>query len=212
MKGGPGPHGPRSYVRQRKPEPMPLPAPSVDRKLLHTRTITCQGYERADGLWEIDGWMTDVKTYGFPNRDRGHIAAGEPLHGMGLRITYDERMTIVDAVAVTDFSPFRVCPAITPAFKGLIGMRMTPGFTKAVKDKFGGVNGCVHLVELLGPIATTAFQTIAGKRFAKMTDRPRTEVKVKPPVIDTCHAWDSRGEIVRREFPQFYAGAESTTA
>ena len=185
---------------------MPLPAATADRQLLHTRTVKCEGYERDDGLWEVDAWMTDIKSYGFPNQDRGDVPVGEPLHGMGIRITYDERMMIIDAVAVTDFSPFRICPNITPTFKGLAGLRMTPGFTKAVKEKFGGVNGCVHLVELLGPIATTAFQTIAGKRFAKMSERPRSELKVKPPLLDTCHAWDVKGEIVEREFPQFYTG------
>jgi len=187
---------------------MPLPPAVAERKLLHTRTVKCEGYERADGLWEVDGWMTDIKSYSFPNRDRGEVPVGEPLHGMGLRITYDERMTIHDAVAVTDFSPFRICPDITPTFKGLVGLRMTPGFTKTVKDKFGGVQGCVHLVELLGPIATTAFQTIAGKRFAKLTES-RKEIKVKPPLIDTCHAWDARGPIVEREMPQFFTGPKT---
>ena len=186
---------------------MPLPTPTAERKHLHTRTVTCQGFERTDGLWEIDAWLTDVKSYSFPNRDRGEVPVGEPLHGMGFRITYDDRMTIIDAVAVTDFSPFRICPNITPTFKDLVGLRMTPGFTKAVKEKFGGVQGCVHLVELLGPIATTAFQTIAGKRFAKMSES-RHAVKIRPPLIDTCHAWDARGPIVEREFPQFFEGGK----
>ncbi len=189
---------------------MPLPVATTERKLLHTRTITCEGYERADGHWDIDAWMTDIKSYSFPNRDRGQVPVGEPLHGMGFRITYDDRMTIIDAVAVTDFSPFRICPNITPTFKDLVGLRMTPGFTKTVKEKFGGIKGCVHLVELLGPIATTAFQTIAGKRFAKMSEAPRREIKIKPPLIDTCHAWDATGPIVQREFPQFFAGGEKT--
>ena len=187
---------------------MPLPTAATARKLLHTRTVKCEGFEREDGLWEIDAWMTDIKSYSFPNRDRGQVPVGEPLHGMGFRITYDDRMTIIDAVAVTDFSPFRICPDITPTFKYLVGMRMTPGFTRMVKEKFGSVRGCVHLVELLGPIATTAFQTIAGKRFAKMSESLRSEIKIKPPLIDTCHAWDATGEIVEREFPQFYTGAE----
>ena len=49
---------------------MPLPAPTSERKLLHTRTITCQGYERADGKWDIDGWINDIKTYDVANIER----------------------------------------------------------------------------------------------------------------------------------------------
>ena len=93
---------------------MPLPAPTEDRELLHTRTIECRGYLRADGMWDIDGWMTDIKTYNFPNHDRIEIKAGEPLHGMGLRLTVDDTLTIRDCVAVTDFSPFTLCGNITP--------------------------------------------------------------------------------------------------
>jgi len=41
-----------------------------------------------------------------------------------------------------------------------------------------------------------------------MSESLRSEIKIKPPLIDTCHAWDATGEIVEREFPQFYTGAE----
>jgi hypothetical protein len=190
---------------------MPLPASPVPRKKLHTRTVVCDGYEREDGLWDVDGWMTDVKTFAFDNKDRGQIQPGEPLHGMGIRITFDETMTIRDAVAVTDFSPFRICPNITPKFKELIGMRMVPGFSRAVKEKFGGTKGCTHLMELMGPIATTAFQTSAGKRWAQLR-KDQKQTTVKPPIMDSCHAWASDNVIVEREFPQFYTGPKKEAA
>ena len=44
---------------------MPLPKNDIDRELLHVRNIQCKGYKRSDGLWEIDGWLTDIKTYEF---------------------------------------------------------------------------------------------------------------------------------------------------
>lgn len=89
---------------------MPLPDAAIDRTLLHTRTITCEGYERADGLWDIDGWMTDVKTYDVPNLDRNGIPAGVPVHGMGLRMTIDTDLIIRDIVAVQDFTPSACAP------------------------------------------------------------------------------------------------------
>jgi hypothetical protein len=183
--------------------PMPFPASSVERKLLHTRSIKIEGFERADGLFDIEGWMTDVKAYSFPNRERGEIKAGEPLHGMGVRITLDESMTIQDAVAVTDFSPFRVCPDITPNFKRLIGLKIKAGLNNAVKERLGGVQGCTHLVELMGPIATTAFQTMVAKRFAKMSTEAKQDTSRPPALIDTCHAWSAEGELVGRDYPKF---------
>ncbi len=182
---------------------MPLPASPVDRKLFHTRRIVVEGFERADGLWDIDAWLTDIKSYAFPNRDRGEIKAGEPLHGMGLRVTFDNDMTIRDAVAVTDFSPFRICGDITPAFKKLVGLSMRPGFTRAVKENLGGVKGCTHLVELLGPIATTAFQTTAARRFERIVNQTADERRQRPHLLDSCHSWAADGPIVAREYPVF---------
>src|SRR5688572_15391351 len=137
---------------------MPLPPGSPERKRLHTRHIVCEGYERADGLYEIDGWITDVRGYPMLNRDRGTIPAGEPLHGMGLRLTIDGEYLIHDCVAVTDFAPMRVCAQATPNFKRLIGLKMVGGFTKKVQGAVGGVEGCTHLIDLLKPMAVTAFQ------------------------------------------------------
>ena len=185
---------------------MPLPAPTEDRELLHTRTIECRGYLRADGMWDIDGWMTDIKTYNFPNHDRIEIKAGEPLHGMGLRLTVDDTLTIRDCVAVTDFSPFTLCGNITPNFKALIGLRITQGLTKNVQERLGGTQGCTHLVELIKPIATTAFQTLVGKRMGKLSAALKSGPIKRPPILDTCHAWAQDGDIVKREFPDHYTG------
>ena len=40
---------------------MPLTNPAP-RKLMHTRAIDCKGYERADGLWDIEAHLVDTKT------------------------------------------------------------------------------------------------------------------------------------------------------
>lgn len=189
---------------------MALPPASVERKLLHTRTIVVEGHERADGLFDIDAWLTDTKTYGFPNRDRGEIKPGEPLHGMGLRLTVDLEMTIRDCVAVTDFSPFRICSDITPVFKKLIGVKISTGFTRVTKELFGGVHGCTHLVELLGPAATTAFQTMSTKFFEKLNQTKPEDRQQPPRLIGSCHTWASNGPIVEREYPKFFTGPRKT--
>jgi len=186
---------------------MPLPDSEVKRELRHRRTIECTGYERDDGLWDIDGWLKDIKTYDFSNKDRGEVKAGEPLHGMGIRVTIDENMTIHNIVAVTDYSPFSICGNITTNFKKLEGLRIGRGFNKAVRELLGGVGGCTHLVDLLGPIATTAFQTLVAKRMGKLRRILASQDRSKPPpVLNTCHAWASDSAVVKREFPNFYSG------
>ena len=184
---------------------MPL-SPPADREPLHRRLIDCRGYRRKDGLWDVEGHLVDTKTYSFPNHDRGQIHAGEPLHEMWVRLTIDDDMVVQDIEAVTDHGPYRVCPDATSKFADLRGLRIAPGWNQAVKQRLGGVNGCTHLVELLGPVATVAYQTLVSLRMKKLDAMP---VERKPPVIDSCHAYRSDGEVVHRRWPKFYTGTKA---
>ncbi len=191
---------------------MPLSAPAA-RERLHTRQIECQGFQRTDGLWDIEAHMTDRKTYSFPSDERGEVTAGTPIHDMWVRVTLDDDFHIRAIEAVTDASPYQLCPAITPNFQRLVGLRIGPGFNTRVRERLGGVEGCTHLVELMGPLATTAFQTIfsakhreqreRGNRREKAPDQPRK----RPRLIDTCHAFASDSPVTKRNWPEFYTGS-----
>ncbi len=44
---------------------MPLSADSPSRIRKHTRSVRFEGYARADGLWDIEAHLTDVKPDGY---------------------------------------------------------------------------------------------------------------------------------------------------
>lgn len=185
---------------------MPLPAPPA-RALLHTRTIRCEGYRRDDGLWDIDGWMTDTKSYDFTSTDRGEVKAGVPVHGMGLRLTVDSKLTILGVDAAMDHTPFTMCPSIVPNFQRLVGLNMGKGFHAAVRAALGGVEGCVHLVDLLRPMATTAYQLLSPTAYKAFKDGEARGDSARPFFIDQCHAWRADGDVTRAQFPSRYTGA-----
>lgn len=179
---------------------MPLPAP-VERDHIHTRTIVCQGYRRNDGLWDIEAQLEDVRTYGVDSDYRGRIEAGEPVHRLALRITLDIEFVIHDVVAVSDYVPAATCTTVTDGMKKLIGLRIASGWMKQVRERVGGVLGCTHLIELLGPIGTTAYQTmhVAVEEHNRSKPEP-----AKPRVIDSCVTWAADGEQVKKRWPQYY--------
>lgn len=177
---------------------MPL-SPPAPRDHIHNRDITLKGYKRADGMWDIEAHLTDTKTYGFPNRERGSIEAGEPIHDMWLRLTLDDNMLIHEVEAATDYSPFGICPKITPDFKKLAGLTIGPGWTREARKRVGGVHGCTHLFELLGPMATVAYQTRVRK--TNQIDSGK-----KPGHLDSCHALATDGQVVKDNYPEFYVG------
>ncbi len=200
---------------------MPL-SPPIGRQHLHTRRVVCQGFFRDDGLWDIEGRITDEKTYEHANEWRGALKPGDFVHDMSIRLTIDHRFTIVDVDAVTDKSPYRMCGDIAPDFRKLIGLRIGGGFHRAVRERLGGVHGCTHIVELLGPVATTAFQTVSSGKARELNRAHRAKMGAHPPeaeiagkprrkpyVIDTCHAWAADGAVVKRWAPDFYTGPDA---
>lgn len=189
---------------------MPLSKPA-EREHIHTREVHCTGYRRADGLWDVEGHLTDVKTYAFTNSERGSVTPGEPIHEMWIRLTVDDDLHIHDVEAVTEFSPFGICKDIAPNFKRLIGVSIGTGWRRAVNQRLGGVEGCTHIVEMLGPVATTAFQTIFPLKRKDSPEGPAADNK-PPRLLNTCHAFRSDGPKVKEFWPDHYTGPASDEA
>ena len=144
--------------------PVPIPTPVLARERVHTRTITLDGYARDDELFDIEGEIIDVKTYDFPNEERGVIHANEPLHHMKLRIAINSDLEIVEAAAETLAAPYAICPSATIAFDNLIGLTIGAGWRSKLRNAIGGITGCTHITELMGPVATVAIQTVYGEK------------------------------------------------
>ena len=136
---------------------MPLPAPAMPRRHIHTRRIVCEAFEREDGLWDVEGNMIDTKTY---DTDRGK--AGQPLHNMWIRLTLDEQFVIRDVASAMDAFPQAVCPFAVDPMKQLIGIKIGAGWQGEIRKRIGGALGCTHLRELLAPMATTAMQAMGS--------------------------------------------------
>jgi len=175
----------------------PLSPPKSPRDRLHQRRITLEGYKRNDGLWDIEGHLTDVKDYDFGHVTKLH-PAGEPVHDMWMRITVDASMVITDAEAFMAARPYQgECERITPEYKNLIGLRIAPGFTNSVRKVLGGTRGCAHLTEMVSALATVAFQTMANE----MNEHSES---VQPSHLDRCHALRTDGSVVQHYYPKWF--------
>jgi hypothetical protein len=177
---------------------MPLTPSTAPRERLHIRDIEVRGYHRADGLYDIEGHLTDVKSRDL-TLTAGIRKAGEPVHEMWVRISIDKRLNIVDAEAITDAGPYPGnCELITPDYKQLVGLSLLPGFTTKVREMFRGAHGCTHITELIGSVATAAYQTLAGE-----VSQPE---HMKPFQLDKCHALMSDGPVVAQYYARWYTG------
>jgi DUF2889 family protein len=173
----------------------------VTRETLHARSITITGYRRSDGLFEVEGRLLDTKPVDFrPPSDERVVKAGEAIHHMGVRIVYDDDMTVHDVIAVADAVPYGDCHGGPATLKSLIGLRMSSGWSSEVKRRLSGAASCVHLAGLMVPMAATAFQSMTVHRLWQAEQAG----KVSAPKMDSCLAYSRHGELVRRRWPAFY--------
>jgi len=177
------------------------------RTRLHTRTITLEGYQREDGLFDIEAEIIDRKAHGFSTIDRT-VEPGTPLHHMNVRLTVNDALEIVAAEAHTTHGPFTICSGGADSFGRLVGLTIRPGFLKSANERLGGIVGCTHIRELLQQLGTVAMQTFYPIR-AKT--RPR-EPDAPPRLLNTCHAYASDNSVIQRSYPAYYTGPATPEA
>ena len=146
-------------------------SPPTPREEVHNRRISCDGFVREDGLYDIEAEITDNKTYAFPTSFRGDVTPDSFVHHMKVRVTINPELEVVAAEAVTVAGPYAVCPTANDVFDSLVGLTIGPGWRRRVTAAIGGRHGCTHITELMGTIGTIAFQTRYGEEARKRRAR-----------------------------------------
>lgn len=182
---------------------MSLPEVNINRKPLHTRTITVNTFARDDGMFDLEAELIDVKAYDFNLRSGEVHKTGKPVHHMNMRITIDREFTIKDAVASYGAAPYgQHCSSISPAYGKLVGLNLMRNFRNEVRKLFHKVNGCTHMTELTYVLPTVAVQTMAGQNPGDPTNaHDKTK---KPFQLDGCHALRVDGPVAKKFYPIWY--------
>ena len=180
---------------------MPLPA-SVDRELIHTRSLNIRIFRRPDGLWDVDGQLIDVKPFAYFMLD-GTREAEQPIHDMSLRLTIDRDLEVREAVAHMDQGAHSICDRITPDYGMLAGLRIGPGWIRQARERLGGISGCTHLNEMLGQMATAALQAMWSELEAEQV-AATGRYELSEGVINSCHTYRQDSGYVETYFPEHY--------
>ncbi len=189
-------------------EPKRLP-PEPDGQLIHHRTYDVEAYREDDGRrLRLRGMVHDEKPPGiyFPDDP-------DPLsvHQMVVDLVLDfPTLEIVEVDVVMEVTPHAACVSIEETYQKLVGLSIARGFSRKVKDLFGGPLGCTHIGALLQAMAPVAIQSMwsmqaAAAQAAK--EAGETEVTFGPMDdegrkramafnLNTCHMWAEDGPNV----------------
>ncbi|MDN7997859.1 DUF2889 domain-containing protein [Burkholderia multivorans] len=175
----------------------------VTREPLHTRQITFEGFRRSDGLFEIEGYLTDRKPHDFaPPSSPRVVPANEPIHDLGLRVVFDLDMIVHEVETFIRAYPYRECPGGGATLQALVGLRIGAGWSGEVRKRLPPGDTCTHLREILIPLATAAIQTVNPLRSQTLLDA--TDASGKPLKVDSCFAYGASRELVLQRWPAFH--------
>ncbi|NNE72338.1 MAG: DUF2889 domain-containing protein [Acidimicrobiales bacterium] len=185
--------------------------PADDLFLLHERRYETRVYYLDDDTLLVRGAIADTKPPGLYIVDDP-----DPLEIHNMQIELEVRrsdLAIVRAQVGFESHPHESCPRISEHYESLIGLNIARGFTRKVREMFGGPRGCAHTTALLQAMAPAVLQSLWSMDLKRRRDRPDAPPPVDDPDlaarfahnVNTCHIWAEDGEHVatlgRGEFP-----------
>lgn len=168
---------------------------------IHQRTYETEAFAEDDGTMRIVGRLIDTKPQGLGTPD------GEPIviHDMTVELVVDpDGFVIRDIDATMQVHPYDECRSILDSYRQLIGVSIARGYSRQVKDLFGGPGGCSHVGALLIALGPVAIQASWG--LARLHDDPADWAGLEFDPEDaerqlrfnenTCHVWRTDGTQV----------------
>ncbi|MEM7338534.1 MAG: DUF2889 domain-containing protein [Actinomycetota bacterium] len=166
---------------------------------IHQRSYDCEAFAEDDGRIRVRGRLVDNKPQGLG------LADGEPLiiHEMVVQLYVTVPAFEIDAVDVDMVvHPYAVCTDVLPDYQQLVGLSITRGYSRRVKELFGGPNGCSHvgaLLQAMGPVAIQSSWSLVNlhddpaDRLVNDTNEPERMRRLKLNT-NTCHVWREDGD------------------
>lgn len=181
----------------------------MERVEIHHRAIDLRFYSRADGLYEIEGRLVDTKSHPFRRQlSVEDLPPGTSLHDIMVRVVIDDAYLVHDVQAIMQATPFGICRGAEQTLAPLKGLTMGAGWNRQVRDLLGGAASCTHIVELLGPMATTAFQGLSPQRLERMNDPAHGAQREKK--VNSCFAYAAGREVVAQLWPDLHVASAPT--
>lgn len=170
---------------------------------IHQRSYETEAFDEGDGTMRLVGRLVDTKPQGLG------LADGEPLviHDMTIEmVVLGDTFEILKITPTMQVHPYGQCTQVLASYQQLVGVSIARGYSRTVKDLFGGPMGCTHVGALLIALAPVAVQASWG--MARLHDDPAEWSGLELDDADverrlrlntnTCHVWSADGEQIAR--------------
>ena len=173
---------------------MSLLPPDDDLDLIHTRRYETRVYQVSDEELLVRGAVSDMKPPGL-------YILGDPepmeIHQMQLELRVAlPNLEITSAHVVFETHPNSQCPIIANDYEKLVGLSIARGFTREIRNLFGGPNGCTHTNALLQALAPAVVQatwsvSVRNDRLTRESETTASSAGREGPIVQVGSALGS---------------------
>ena len=109
-------------------------------------------------------------------------------------MTVSPDLEVVALEAVSDATPYDVCPEAAASLQTVVGMKIGSGWTYTIKRRLVGAASCTHLAEMLIAMGTAAYQTVVP--YNRLNGR-ETEGFGLEKKVDSCYAYAAERPLMK---------------
>jgi len=160
-------------------------------RFAHERSISVRCTEHVDGRIRAVGLLVDDKGIPVMTYSGKTIGEGEAMHRLRVELLVRVDLIIESLDVEMIEIPGDACRQIREAYQALRGTLISKGFSRIVRERLGGVSGCVHLNNLILQMAPVIMQAHYA-RFLKPQHPLETRAKFIATLDGSCHIFDSR--------------------
>lgn len=169
---------------------------ALKKELVHTRAIRMQTFAVDEERVLVEGILEDNRPFGVHTISNQRREPGQ-VHGMTVRLLMGGMPSrIQDAEAEMTTVPLDGCGQAVDSVKKLVGMPIVYGFSKEVKERLSGIEGCNHLTSLILTMGSAAVQGMAAHRGRNPVP-PEARAAMLEYLKDTCCVWKEDGDLFR---------------
>jgi len=167
---------------------------------IHTRHISVDTFETGDGTIMVEGKLRDDRLLPSVIYSTGKYIDPGVIHEIVVRFSVLLPSLLIEkAEAEMLHVPNDICREVITSVERLVGLEIKHGFTQKIIDSMGGIEGCIHMTNLILAMGSAAVQG-QWAYYSRKRATPLAKVPDFDPslLVNSCWLWREDGDYVKR--------------
>ena len=167
---------------------------------IHSRTITVNSYEIDDSSLLVEGDLVDERFFPSYYYSRNEFLDPGTVHDIRVEMRVSlPALEITEARASMKKSPIEECLGVESSAGRIVGLKIRPGFSRDLKERLGGIAGCLHMTTLIYHMGAAAVQGMWAALSRKREGGATKSMDYDSEILkNSCWLWREDGPFYEK--------------